>query len=168
MFASNRSTLAASRSALASASCRRSLRFEFSCRRLLMRATRGSWLTTALFLMRLARWAKRSDEMDSAPQILAGVTLQIITVTALPPRLSCRRRVSLDDRYGICVTRFDVSALITFPSALSERLMFAPSRSRSPTVIAASDRSEPARSIKCSLLVFLVRPSLSSRRCCFR
>lgn len=41
-----------------------------------------------------------------------------------PPNDSCRILVNLESRYGTCSFFSDVNALITFPKALNDLLMF--------------------------------------------
>mmetsp|Transcript_13711 Transcript_13711/g.38985 ORF Transcript_13711/g.38985 Transcript_13711/m.38985 type:complete len:221 (+) Transcript_13711:1337-1999(+) len=69
-----------------------------------------------------------------------------ITVRQLPPRESLRRRVSFESRYGTNELP-DASALMQFPRASSDRLMFAPSMRRTPRLSVCDARSDPARSI---------------------
>ena len=68
---------------------------------------------------------------------------------ACPPRQSRSRNVSLLSRYGTCrsfPSERSTSALMTFPSALSDRLMLDASFSLCPSVCVALCRSDPARS----------------------
>uniref|UniRef100_A0A0M3HHD0 EMI domain-containing protein n=1 Tax=Ascaris lumbricoides TaxID=6252 RepID=A0A0M3HHD0_ASCLU len=67
-----------------------------------------------------------------------------------PPRESCKRRVSLESRYGTCVTLPDAppSALITLPNASSPQLILIPSFARSPVAPVRLSLSDPARSTK--------------------
>ena len=91
-----------------------------------------------------------------------GESAASITVRALPPRESLSNHVSTESRYGTTSAAAAaglpppidavaapfagvVSALITLPSAESERLMLDASLSRSPTAPVASARSEPMR-----------------------
>ena len=76
--------------------------------------------------------------------------MAIITVFVLPPSESCSRRVSFESRYGMCCDFPSTSADMTFPSALSERLIFVASFSRSPLACVLLCRSEPAKSTRFS------------------
>lgn len=59
-------------------------------------------------------------------------------------------------------------ALITFPSARSERLMLAPSRKRAPLALVALARSEPARSIRLILAMQTWGLRLAVLSCCLK
>ena len=63
----------------------------------------SSVLTRALFLIDLARIPKRSVDSVSASLYDDGEQLMISVVRELPPRDSCRIRVSLESRYGTCL-----------------------------------------------------------------
>lgn len=68
----------------------------------------------------------------------------IMIVLVVPPILSCRRRVSFESRYGICVVFVWTSDEITLFSADNERLIFADSSSCWPLAPVFSWRSLPA------------------------
>lgn len=55
-----------------------------------------------------------------------------MSVLVLPPREDCRRRVSLESRYGMCLDLPSTRAEMTFPRAERERLILVASFSRSP------------------------------------
>lgn len=68
---------------------------------------------------------------------------------------------------GNSVTFASAKALMTLMRASSERLMLAPSLSRSPLVLATDGHSEPARSIRLILATFRPRGRLPVQSCCF-
>mmetsp|Transcript_64549 Transcript_64549/g.158892 ORF Transcript_64549/g.158892 Transcript_64549/m.158892 type:complete len:233 (+) Transcript_64549:189-887(+) len=128
------------------------------------RAFFGSALTLAWLRTCLARSANRRVDMVSSLLTSAGDTVQMIAVCALPPSESVRSRVILESRYGTCL-RFPSGshkALITLPSTLSDRLMFAPSFSLSPVAPVALALSLPARSTRWSFECTIVKPASSS------
>lgn len=88
--------------------------------------------------------------------------LAIIIVFVLPPKLSCSRRVSLESLYGTCLLFPSTRADITFPKALSERLIFEASLSLSPTDPVLDCLSEPAKSTRLNLQAV----NLSIYPCC--
>jgi len=57
-----------------------------------------------------------------------------MSVFVLPPRESCSNRVSFESRYGMCFPLPSTKALITLPSADSDKLIWQPSFSRSPII----------------------------------
>ena len=89
----------------------------------------AAWFS--IFLVRAANW---SAEVVSSALSCAGDALHSITVTELPPSEFCSSRVSFESRYGTWL-RFapSVSAEMTLPSAVSERLIAAPSLRRPPS-----------------------------------
>lgn len=97
------------------------------------------------------------DNVDSVSSTLRtdGVTVAMMTVLHLPPRLSCRIRVSFESRYGMRGD-FSLSAVMTRPSVRRLWLMFMLSRSLVlfPPVPAVFAFSLPAKSAMCSLPVF--------------
>ena len=70
----------------------------------------------------------------SASLYEAGPTLAIMTVFAVPPRLSCNSFVKIEFRYGTNGLPV-VNAEITFPNAARDKLMLQASRVRSAVVI---------------------------------
>ncbi len=68
-------------------------------------------------------------------------------------------QVSIESRYGIKMffffSCFSESRDITFPSVCRDLLMAEPSCNRKPEVPAASDRSDPARSTRLTLLTLV-------------
>eukprot|EP00961_Rhodomonas_salina_P000879 12600-Rhodomonas_salina.2 len=68
-------------------------------------------------------------------------------VLELPPMEFFKRNVSLESRYGTCLLPA-ASAMITFPNAVSERLMFVASRRCRPSALLYFWRSDPARSTR--------------------
>ncbi len=71
-------------------------------RRALSSRGESSALTRAAFLMDFARMPKRRVERVSASLYDDGEQLMMSVVRELPPRDSCRIRVSLESRYGMC------------------------------------------------------------------
>ena len=63
----------------------------------------SSALTRAVFLIDFARMPKRSVESVSDSLYDEGEQLMIKVVREFPPKDSCRIRVSLESRYGICL-----------------------------------------------------------------
>mmetsp|Transcript_105520 Transcript_105520/g.305190 ORF Transcript_105520/g.305190 Transcript_105520/m.305190 type:complete len:230 (+) Transcript_105520:1354-2043(+) len=93
--------------------------------------------------------------------------LATMTVLQLPPSESLNNRVNFESRYGT-KEQPDAKALMQFPSASKERLMFAPSRSRTPRLSVCEARSEPARSIIDNFPIIVICPSpgaAGARRC---
>ena len=80
-------------------------------------ASLPSWLTIGLFLILRARSAYLNVETVSSKFVSAGETQAIIKVCEFPPKESCKSRVNLESRYGICVLGPDSSpkAEITLP-----------------------------------------------------
>ena len=78
-----------------------------------------------------------------------------MTVLVLPPSESCSRRVSLESRYGMCYDFLEetpsTSALMTFPKAVSDRLILMPSFIVWPVAPVFEFLSDPARSTRFSL-----------------
>ena len=74
-------------------------------------------------------------------------------VLLLPPNDSERIRVNFESRYGICKLFLSVKATITFPSVVSDLLMFLASSSVWPYEPVLPIFSEPAKSTKYSLPV---------------
>ena len=125
----------------------------------------GSRFTFTAFLMFLALCAYLSVFSVSSKFVSTGETHATTHVRELPPSESCRRRVSLESRYGTCVlrpfvwdfptpTRFvssPLSAAMTFPSAKSPLLMLMLSWNRDPVARVFLFRSEPARSTRWNL-----------------
>lgn len=72
-----------------------------------------------------------------------------MSVFVLPPKESCKSLVNFESLYGICPPFFpSTKALITFPSAVSDKLILAPYLSLSPVAYVLDCLSEPARSTK--------------------
>mmetsp|Transcript_52457 Transcript_52457/g.161500 ORF Transcript_52457/g.161500 Transcript_52457/m.161500 type:complete len:402 (+) Transcript_52457:457-1662(+) len=99
---------------------------------------------------------KRIVDSVSASLKLFGEHVRHTNVRAFPPRLFSSSRVSLLLRKGTCidacfrdVCRSD-SAVITLPSACSERLIEVASSRRSPAASVLATFSEPARSTRYS------------------
>ena len=65
-----------------------------------------------------------------------------MTVFEFPPSESCRRRVSLEVRYGTCLFP-STRAEMTLPRVIRERFIFAASFSRIPSAPVLDWRSEP-------------------------
>lgn len=74
-----------------------------------------------------------------------------MTVFVLPPRLSWSSLVNLESLYGTCWLFPSTNALITFPSALSDKLIFCAYLSLSPVTPVLHILSLPARSTRLSL-----------------
>eukprot|EP00976_Prorocentrum_cordatum_P031274 636290-Prorocentrum_minimum.AAC.1 len=79
--------------------------------------------------------------------------LTMSEVRAEPPKLSLRRRVSLESRYGMCAGLGSVREKMHFPSAVSDRLMNFASSSMCPSDPLFDIRSDPAKSTSSSLPV---------------
>lgn len=71
----------------------------------------SSALTRAVFLIDFARIPKRSVESVSDSLYDEGEQLMIRVVREFPPKDSCRIRVSLESRYGICFAYIKFSAM---------------------------------------------------------
>ena len=106
--------------------------------------------------------AKRSELCVSGALSAEGEQATSIIVFELPPRDSCRIRVSFELRYGMCGLPSD-RAEITRQSVESDALIFFASSSVSPLEPVFETFSEPARSATLSLET-LVLPSGSF--CC--
>jgi len=70
-----------------------------------------------------AREAYFKVEIVSYTLYKDGDTVAIITVLAFPPKLSCKSLVSLESLYGIKVPFPSTRAEITFPNAVSDKLI---------------------------------------------
>ena len=125
------------------------------------RSTLTTLRVTTLVLIFVARSAYTSVLCVSSKCALVGAMHTIITVLQLPPSENLSSRVSLLLRYGTCRTAppLSHSALMQFPSASSDLLMFAPSTMRCPMFVVAAARSLPARSmiesvpiVRCSVM----------------
>ena len=94
----------------------------------------------------LARCANLSVEMHSS--MFCGSARSVTTMAGaqLPPRLGCSSRVSLLSRYGMCCDLPSTRALMTFPRADSDKLIFVASFNLSPVACVFDWRSLPARS----------------------
>ena len=71
----------------------------------------SSALTRAVFLIDFARMPKRSVESVSDSLYDEGEQLIIRVVREFPPKDSCRIRVSLESRYGICFAYINLLAV---------------------------------------------------------
>ena len=76
-----------------------------------------------------------------------GEMLTNMTVFESPPRESCRKYVSLELRYGTCLS-LRASAAITSPNDDSDLLIDWASFSRSPVASVRDNRSEPACNVQ--------------------
>ena len=94
--------------------------------------------------------AKRSVHSDSWADDASGARLAITSALPSPDRHGCRRKVSLELRYGTCGLFFD-RATNTSESAESDLLIACASLSCTPTALDLSRRSEPAKSTRCSV-----------------
>jgi len=72
-------------------------------------------------------------------------------VLVLPPRESCSNLVSFESLYGMWWIFPSTRAEITFPSALSDKLIFVAYFMPSPVAPVLLARSDPAKSTKFSL-----------------
>lgn len=109
-----------------------------------------SSLTTALFLICLARLANSRVDRVSPMLTAEGDTLAMMTVLLLPPSESRRMKVSLLSRYGMwrpLPSDYSTRELITFPRAERDLLIMPASFRRSPIAFVFLDLSEPARSM---------------------
>ena len=79
-----------------------------------------------LFLILRARSAYRNVEIVSSKFVSAGDTQAIIKVCEFPPKESCKSRVNLESRYGMCVLGPDSSpkAEITLPTRKTLKIEF--------------------------------------------
>ena len=103
----------------------------------------------------------------------AGDSAAIMIVLALPPRLFCSSIVSTESRYGTrpfflsAGSELAASAEMQLPRHVSDRLMAAPSFSRSPVAPVESARSLPARSMRLmTATLSLAVPAARSTRVC--
>lgn len=76
-------------------------------------------------------------------------------VLLLPPKDYCNILVSFESLYGTCYFFYDVNALMTLPSALSDLLMFLAYYNCWPTTPVLPTFYEPAKSTKYNLLCFV-------------
>ena len=90
-------------------------------------------LTLGLFLICLALKPNLNEDNVYAWLSVLGDTLIIKWVLELPPKLSCSNRVSLESLYGTCYFFYEVRALITFPRADKDLLIFFASSNCCPT-----------------------------------
>lgn len=111
-----------------------------------------SMFTTGLFLICLARSAKRNVEIVYEMLCSLGLIVANITVFALPPSESFSNIVSGELRYGMCGLPFTIVS-ITVPNADNDKLMLHPSFKVSPVALVLLCRSLPARSTKFNLLL---------------
>lgn len=72
----------------------------------------------------------------------------ISVVLLFPPKDSCSILVSLESLYGTCSFFYEVNALITFPNALNDLLIFLAYSNCCPTTPVLPTFSDPARSTK--------------------
>mmetsp|Transcript_42921 Transcript_42921/g.86774 ORF Transcript_42921/g.86774 Transcript_42921/m.86774 type:complete len:269 (-) Transcript_42921:160-966(-) len=126
-----------------------------------------SSFTFASFLMFLARFANFRVLKLSAKASNAGLIMAIMVVRQFPPSESSKMRVSLLSRYGMWLRpRGSVKALMTFPSAERDWLIFLDSSRRCPVAPDSRTRSLPAKSTKFSLPTLkLCRTNGSSLEC---
>mmetsp|Transcript_23197 Transcript_23197/g.39814 ORF Transcript_23197/g.39814 Transcript_23197/m.39814 type:complete len:291 (-) Transcript_23197:396-1268(-) len=115
-------------------------------------ASLGSNWILGLFLICLARSANRRVDTVSEISTSLGRMLANIAVFEPPPRLSFRSIVKGLERNGMCPLAFTMLSM-TVPRAESDKLILAPSFSRSPTALVLDWRSLPAKSTKFSLEV---------------
>ena len=114
----------------------------------------NSLLTLALFLICLALCPKRSVDLVSSSLNTEGEQAMINEVLELPPKDSCRRRVSFESLYGTWDDLPSVKAFITYPRAVKLLLMFWASVKVSPFAPVLLILSDPARSTRYILPVF--------------
>jgi hypothetical protein len=93
----------------------------------------------------LARSANFSVLTVSSIAEVEGLIVAMSSVLVLTPSESCRRRVSLESRYGMWVCSDFASPLMTYPSVDRDLLMFFISSRCAPS-IAVSNFSDPAKS----------------------
>mmetsp|Transcript_6099 Transcript_6099/g.25277 ORF Transcript_6099/g.25277 Transcript_6099/m.25277 type:complete len:206 (-) Transcript_6099:1785-2402(-) len=98
------------------------------------------------------RCANSRVDCVSGSDAASGETCARSTTLELPPNESDKSLVSCELRNGTCV-RFSSSAAMTSPRALRLLLMCCASLSLSPVASDLATRSDPARSIRCSLPV---------------
>jgi len=109
----------------------------------------------ASFLIFLALDANFKVDNDSPYESGDGVTIPINVVLQLPPKESKRILVMKLSLYGIWLrVCLSVNAAITFPSALSDLLIYLDSSKRAPTAPVIETLSDPAKSTKFSLPTF--------------
>ena len=112
-------------------------------------------LIKAFTLTILALFAKLSVDNVYWKHKIEVEIVATMNVFELPPKLSLRRQVSLESRYGIWVLVLSLArALITMPRVVSDLLIFPASFNRSPEALVIFCLSDPARSTKCSFGVF--------------
>jgi hypothetical protein len=106
----------------------------------------------------MALYPKRIEESVSAKLFLAGDKVMMTHVFELPPSEFCNTRVSFESRYGTYGCFF-TRARMTMPRVERDLLIdFASSRvfPLAPVLLTCSD---PAKSTRCSLPIFLVPSS---------
>eukprot|EP00965_Chrysotila_dentata_P262853 6214688-Pleurochrysis_carterae.AAC.5 len=86
--------------------------------------------TVALRVTLFARSAKRTVARDSSTALGDGLSVAMRSVRALPHRLGCSMRVSVESRNGTCARSRDASAEMQFARAESETRGRGPSLSR--------------------------------------
>mmetsp|Transcript_472 Transcript_472/g.1027 ORF Transcript_472/g.1027 Transcript_472/m.1027 type:complete len:215 (-) Transcript_472:551-1195(-) len=124
-------------------------------------ASERTSLTRTVLTIVIARLAKRSVCEVSSACSADGLTVAMTAVRALPPRLGCRIRVSLEFLKGMWSTsRPSASFPITLPSIRRLRLICALSSARVPVFSVFSSRSLPARSTKLRMLTRSGEPAL--------
>ena len=111
-------------------------------------------LSTAVFVIILARCANVSVEIVSDNDVTEGLTVATRHVLLLPPNESLRRKVNFESLnctcFGLPLSR-STSELITLPRTKSELLIMLASFNRSPSVAVVFCRSLPARSTNVNL-----------------
>jgi len=119
-------------------------------------------LTLTVFLISLALWPNLILDNVSESLNTEGDTAIINAVLLLPPKDSCNNLVNLLSLYGICLLfLLSVNALITWPNADNDLLICLASSNTWPSAWVLPTHSEPAKSTKNSLPVW-VEPSISS------
>ena len=84
-----------------------------------------------------------------------------MTVFVFPPNESWSNLVSFESRYGMCCDLPSTRALMTFPSAERDKLIFVASFRRSPVACVFDCLSLPARSTRFSLPTVMCSPVLT-------
>ena len=112
-----------------------------------MLPTVSSFMVTS-FRIIFALFANSRVDIVSLMWKFDGLMFAIIKVLLLPPKEFFKINVSLLSLYGTCVVDFfSVRALITFPRADSDLLIFPASLSLSPYAWVSLVLSDPARSM---------------------
>lgn len=119
-----------------------------------------SLLILGLFLIFFALLPKRSVPIVSASLKIDGLHVMIKHVFELPPSDSDKIRVNLESLQGICVDLPSVKHLITIPSVVRDLFIVLASSNVYPFAPVFDTFSEPAKSTRNNLPVFVEKSVL--------